>query len=99
MGRQTRSVNLYEGNLDKYQSIGIQLMRKGYYPKMLRRLAKQPKLAATLGVDANLPKALLEVDAYLDLKENNEVSMIESFKTLTATADELLLLIRKEINN
>jgi hypothetical protein len=87
LGKQTRSVNIYEGNADNYQSIGIQMMRKGYYPEMLRRLAKQPKLAT----------ALLELDAYLDLLENNEVSIIKAFKELQAIADELIMLINEEI--
>jgi len=98
VGRQTRSVNIYEDNADKYQLIGLQTMSRGYYSEMLERLAKQPKLAASLGVDANLPKALLEVDAIVYLRAFNESSIIKNFKALTATADELISLINKEFD-
>ncbi|KPM32941.1 Beta-lactamase [Croceitalea dokdonensis DOKDO 023] len=97
VGRQTRSVNIYEGNADASQLIGVQLMSKGYYPQMLERLAKQPKLARALGIDDNLPKALLELDAYLDLVEFNEVNVIKAFKELKAVADELIVQINNEI--
>lgn len=99
VGRQTRSVNIYEGNSNNYRSIGIQAMRKGYYPEMLGRLAKQPRLANALGIEDNLPKAILEIDAYLDLVESSEVDIIESFKELSAAADELISLINQEANN
>ena len=98
VGKQTRNINLYEDNADNYHSIGIEMMRKGYYPEMLGRLAKQPKLATALGIDNNLPTALLEIDAYLDLLGSNEVSIIKAFKELQAIADELIMGINKEID-
>ncbi|MEM6516341.1 MAG: DUF6090 family protein [Bacteroidota bacterium] len=97
VGRQIRSVNIFEGNANNYQLLGVQLMSKGYYPQMLERLAKQPKLAKDLGIDDNLPKALLEIDAYLDLVEFNEVNVIKAFKELKAVADELIVQINNEM--
>ena len=97
LGHQNKMVDGNNGNAREIIGILRNASMSGANPSLRERIQIHPELIGELGIKANYPKIILELEAYHLWKENTSKTSISRLNDLIKDADSAIDVIKKKL--